>query len=138
MGQTQARGVRRSGPTPPSCAPVGTGASGAAARRHAAARCAAHGTTPPEGAAQATIDPTHTSVAGGTPALGLAELGLHAAPAKVVVGDPVLALGMSVGRDELGGYAAPTASGNSYWRQWRSSALSSQRTRACRGGRPGR
>eukprot|EP00965_Chrysotila_dentata_P047709 1582874-Pleurochrysis_carterae.AAC.4 len=30
-------------------------------------------------------------------ALGLSELGLHAAPTKVVVGDPVTALGMSVG-----------------------------------------
>eukprot|EP00965_Chrysotila_dentata_P056127 1860375-Pleurochrysis_carterae.AAC.1 len=32
--------------------------------------------------------------------LGLAELGLHAAPAKVVVGDPVVALGFSVGAAE--------------------------------------
>eukprot|EP00965_Chrysotila_dentata_P118288 3909921-Pleurochrysis_carterae.AAC.1 len=29
--------------------------------------------------------------------LGLAELGLHAAPAKVVAGDPVTALGFSLG-----------------------------------------
>eukprot|EP00965_Chrysotila_dentata_P105312 3478203-Pleurochrysis_carterae.AAC.1 len=61
-----------------------------------------------------TIDPSHTAATGGRPAppdtrahvhaqlaaLGMAELGLHAAPAKVVVGDPVVALGMSVGRDE--------------------------------------
>eukprot|EP00965_Chrysotila_dentata_P124163 4103504-Pleurochrysis_carterae.AAC.1 len=60
------------------------------------------------------IEPAHTTATGGTPAprgtrahthaqlavLGLAELGLHAAPAKVVVGDPVVALGMAVGRGE--------------------------------------
>eukprot|EP00965_Chrysotila_dentata_P059176 1963834-Pleurochrysis_carterae.AAC.1 len=64
---------------------------------------------PPACVAQVVIDPTHTAAAGGEPAppgsrahvhaqlavLGLAELGLHAAPAKVVVGDPVVALGMS-------------------------------------------
>eukprot|EP00965_Chrysotila_dentata_P222990 6193319-Pleurochrysis_carterae.AAC.1 len=69
---------------------------------------------PPAEIALIAIDPTHTMLAGGAPAppctrahvharlavLGLAELGLHAAPAKVVVGDPVVALGMSLGREE--------------------------------------
>eukprot|EP00965_Chrysotila_dentata_P090914 3000296-Pleurochrysis_carterae.AAC.1 len=57
---------------------------------------------PPEGVDDVHIDPVHTRAGGGTPAppgtrahvhaqlavLGLRELGLQAAPAKVVVGDP--------------------------------------------------
>eukprot|EP00965_Chrysotila_dentata_P150350 4966186-Pleurochrysis_carterae.AAC.1 len=56
----------------------------------------------------------HTQAGGGKPAppttrahvhaqlavLSLAELGLRAAPAKVVVGDPAVALGFSVGVGE--------------------------------------
>eukprot|EP00965_Chrysotila_dentata_P097707 3230611-Pleurochrysis_carterae.AAC.1 len=67
--------------------------------------------TPPACVAEVEIDPVHTVAGGGIPAratsracvhakltaLGLSELGLHAAPAKIVVGDPVTALGMSVG-----------------------------------------
>eukprot|EP00965_Chrysotila_dentata_P015245 504179-Pleurochrysis_carterae.AAC.1 len=65
---------------------------------------------PPPEVADVSIDPVHTRAAGGTPAprtsrvhvhaqlavLALAELGLHAAPAKVLVGDTVTALGFSV------------------------------------------
>ena len=57
------------------------------------------------------LDPTPTAAAGGTPAhpssrvyahacltvLGLTELGLSAAPGKVLVGDPITALGLQVG-----------------------------------------
>eukprot|EP00965_Chrysotila_dentata_P134029 4432284-Pleurochrysis_carterae.AAC.1 len=71
--------------------------------------------SPPE-VAGVTIDPVHTRAAGGTPAphtsrvhvhaqltvLALAELGLHAAPAKVLVGNVVTALGFSV--DAASGY----------------------------------
>eukprot|EP00965_Chrysotila_dentata_P046016 1529267-Pleurochrysis_carterae.AAC.2 len=68
---------------------------------------------PPACVAGASIDPRHAQAAGRVPApantrahvlaqlgvLGMAELGLHAALAKIVVGDPVTALGMSVGRE---------------------------------------
>eukprot|EP00965_Chrysotila_dentata_P110606 3654235-Pleurochrysis_carterae.AAC.1 len=133
--KTQTRGVRRGLAPSPGRAPVGTGASGAAAHRHAAARRAAHGATvhigiyrrlrghlprrrgAAAGGRGTGDDRPDAHVGGGRHAgsarhtrtraratrgdvLGLAELGLHAAPAKVVVGDPVQALSMSVGRDE--------------------------------------
>eukprot|EP00965_Chrysotila_dentata_P060873 2017642-Pleurochrysis_carterae.AAC.1 len=64
---------------------------------------------PPVSMADVIIDPVHMAAGGGVPArdssracvhaklavAGLRELGLHAAPVKVVVGDPVTALGMS-------------------------------------------
>eukprot|EP00965_Chrysotila_dentata_P111906 3701098-Pleurochrysis_carterae.AAC.1 len=66
---------------------------------------------PPTEVEHVAIDPMHTTAGGGTltptttrahvhaqlAVLGLAELGLHAAPAKVGAGDPALALGFSVG-----------------------------------------
>eukprot|EP00965_Chrysotila_dentata_P228094 6196405-Pleurochrysis_carterae.AAC.1 len=65
---------------------------------------------PPPQVAATVIDPAHTRAAGGVPSprtsrvhvhaqlavLALAELGLHAAPAKVLVGDAVNALGFHV------------------------------------------
>ena len=75
--------------------------------------------TPPPSVSGVTIDPVNTSAAGGTPAapgtrvhvhaqlavIGLAEVGLCAAPSKVVVGDPTIGLGFELQRDEaqLGG-----------------------------------
>ena len=67
---------------------------------------------PPPSVAGIVIDPRNTSSAGGKPAqpdsrvyvhaqlavVGLRELGLNAAPSKIVVGDPVVALGLRVGR----------------------------------------
>ena len=74
---------------------------------------------PPPSVRGVAIDPTNTSAAGGRPAapgsrvhvhaqlavIGLAELGLNAAPNKVVVGDPTIGLGFELCRDEerLGG-----------------------------------
>eukprot|EP00965_Chrysotila_dentata_P197191 6178050-Pleurochrysis_carterae.AAC.1 len=69
---------------------------------------------PPAEVDGVVIEAEHTIAAGGTPVpegrrahvhaqlavLGLRELGLHAAPAKVVVGDPVVALGMELCRGE--------------------------------------
>eukprot|EP00965_Chrysotila_dentata_P157400 5200231-Pleurochrysis_carterae.AAC.1 len=66
---------------------------------------------PPAEVMTVHIDPVHTAAGDGTPArpnsrvhvhaqlavLGLAELSLHAAAAKVTVGDPVTALGFSLG-----------------------------------------
>ena len=75
--------------------------------------------TPPLEVRGVTIDPINTSATGGTPAapgsrvhvhaqltvVGLATLGLSAAPSKVVVGDPTIGLGFELSRDErrLGG-----------------------------------
>ena len=75
--------------------------------------------TPPPSVRGVTIDPINTSATGGRPAtpgtrvhvhaqlavIGLAELGLNAAPSKVVVGDPTIGLGFELCRDErqLGG-----------------------------------
>ena len=75
--------------------------------------------TPPPSVSGVTIDPVNTSAVGGTPAapgtrvhvhaqlavVGLAEVGLCAAPNKVVVGDPTIGLGFELQRDEaqLGG-----------------------------------
>ena len=75
--------------------------------------------TPPPSVCGVAIDPINTSAAGGTPAapgtrvhvhaqlavIGLAEVGLCAAPSKVVVGDPTIGLGFELLRDEarLGG-----------------------------------
>ena len=75
--------------------------------------------TPPASVRGVTIDPSNTSGTGGRPAapgsrvhvhaqlavVGLAELGLNAAPSKVVVGDPTIGLGFELCRDDqrLGG-----------------------------------
>eukprot|EP00965_Chrysotila_dentata_P063847 2115889-Pleurochrysis_carterae.AAC.2 len=70
--------------------------------------------TPPARVRNIVIQPVHTEAGGSIPAppgsrahvhaqlavLGLKELGLHAAPTKVVVGDPVVALGLSLGVHE--------------------------------------
>ena len=67
---------------------------------------------PPPSVAGIVIDPRNSSSAGGKPAqpdsrvyvhaqlavVGLRELGLNAAPSKIVVGDPVVALGLRIGR----------------------------------------
>ncbi len=71
---------------------------------------------PPPEVADVEIDPRNVRAAGGTPAaahtrvhvhaqlvvLALRRLGLSAAPNKVVVGDPVVALGFRVGRTAAG------------------------------------
>jgi hypothetical protein len=70
--------------------------------------------TPPPEVKSVVIDPAHSAVDGATPAdpssrahvhaqlavIGLREVGLSAAPGKVVVGDPVISLGMRVSRAE--------------------------------------
>ena len=67
---------------------------------------------PPESVRGIDIDPIHSSIDGGVPAeprtrvyvhaqlavRGLRDVGLSAAPAKVVVGDPVISLGLRVSR----------------------------------------
>lgn len=70
--------------------------------------------TPPPEVQSVIIDPAHSSVDGAVPAgpgsrahvhaqlavVGLRDVGLSAAPGKVVVGDPVVSLGMRVSRAE--------------------------------------
>ena len=81
--------------------------------------------TPPLSVADIEIDPRNTSSAGGKPArpgtrvyvhaqltvVGLRQLGLSAAPSKIVVGDPVVALGLRVGRGEAAAVGREGGSG---------------------------